>query len=95
MHQIQAKIIELSKTKDVLALGYRPLGRLIGVEKPQLVKHHVQQLLKKGLLKPKSRSDIEYILKAKSLKQPALVEVPVLILLVKASLWMKQKWYSN
>ena len=24
-----------------------------------------------------------------------LVEVPVLILLVKASLWMKQKWYSN
>lgn len=77
MHQIQAKIIELSKTKDVLSLGYRPLGRLIGVEKPQLVKHHVQQLLKKGLLNPKSRKDIEYILKAKSLKQPALVEVPV------------------
>jgi ACR3 family arsenite transporter len=24
-----------------------------------------------------------------------LVEVPVLILLVKASLWMKKKWYSN
>ncbi|PIR55631.1 hypothetical protein COU74_00020 [Candidatus Peregrinibacteria bacterium CG10_big_fil_rev_8_21_14_0_10_36_19] len=78
MHNIQEKILELSKSKDVLELGYRPLGRLIDVDKPQLVKHHVQQLLKNGLLRPKSRKDIQYLLSTSSNKQPTFVEIPML-----------------
>jgi repressor LexA len=77
MHQIQEKILELSKTKDVLALGIRPLGREIGVSQPQLVKHHLQQLQKKGLIKAKSRSDIQKILQYSSSLQPLFVKIPV------------------
>ncbi|MCQ3945034.1 MAG: hypothetical protein DPW11_04655 [bacterium] len=77
MHPIQEKILELSQTKDVLDLGIRPLGREIGVDQPQLVKHHLQQLQKKGLLKARSRSDIQNILKHSSNLQPSFVEIPV------------------
>lgn len=77
MHQIQEKILELSKTKDVLTLGIRPLGREIGVDQPQLVKHHLFQLQKKGLIKAKSRSDIQQLLQHSSSLQPSFVQIPV------------------
>lgn len=77
MHQIQEKILELAKTKDVLDLGIRPLGREIGIDQPQLVKHHLNQLQKKGLIKAKSRSDIQQILQHSSSLQPSFVQIPV------------------
>ncbi len=77
MHSIQQKILELAKTKDVLSLGLRPLGREIGVDKPQLVKHHLLQLQKQGLLKPKSRADIKHFLDHSSSMQPSFVDIPV------------------
>jgi SOS-response transcriptional repressor LexA len=77
MHWIQEKILELAKTKDVLELGLRPSGREIGVDKPQLVKHHLQQLQKLGLLKPKSREDIKQFLDHSSSMQPSFVDIPV------------------
>ncbi len=77
MHLIQQKILELAKTKDVLSLGLRPLGREIGVNKPQLIKHHLLQLQKLGLLKPKSRADIKQFLDHSSTRQPSFVEIPV------------------
>lgn len=77
MHQIQEKILELAKTKDVLTLGIRPLGREIGVDQPQLVKHHLSQLQKKGFIKAKSRSDIQQLLQHSSSLQPSFVQIPV------------------
>lgn len=77
MHHIQEKILELAKTKDVLDLGIRPLGREIGIDQPQLVKHHLNQLQKKGLIKAKSRSDIQQILQHSSSLQPSFVQIPV------------------
>lgn len=77
MHSIQEKILELAKTQDVLELGIRPLGRIIGVDKPQLVKHHLTQLQKKGLIKPKSREDIKQFLYHSATLQPSFVQVPV------------------
>lgn len=77
MHPIQKKILELAKTKDVLDLGLRPLGREIGVDKPQLVKHHLLQLQKKGLIKVKSRADIRQILQNSSILQPSFFQIPV------------------
>lgn len=77
MHQIQEKILELAKTEDVLSLGIRPLGRKIGVDSPQIVKHHLMQLQKVGLLKPKSREDIKQHFKHTSKLQPSFIEIPV------------------
>ena len=77
MHPIQEKILDLAKKKDVLELGIRPLGREIGVNQPQLVKHHLLQLQKKGLIKAKSREDIRQVLKHSSALQPTFVQIPV------------------
>lgn len=77
MHKIQEKILELSKTKDVFELGIRPLGRLIDVDQPQLVKHHLSQLIKNGLLKPRSRDQIKQFLTDSSNQQPAFIQIPV------------------
>lgn len=77
MHLIQEKILQLSKTQDVLSLGIRPLGRLIGVDSPQIVKHHLIQLQKMGLLKPKSREDIKQYLQHSATLQPTFVQIPV------------------
>lgn len=77
MHPIQQKILELAKTQDVLDIGIRPLGRLIGVDKPQLVKHHLLQLQRKGLIKPKSREEIQQYFKHVGTLQPSFIDITV------------------
>ncbi len=51
MHTIQIALLNLSKHQDLGALSLRQIAKLIGVEnKPQIVKHHLLQLEKAGLL---------------------------------------------
>lgn len=52
MHQIQAKLLELSEEKNLAKVTLREMGRLIGSpnESPQKIKHHLIQLQKKGFL---------------------------------------------
>lgn len=51
MHQIQTELLNLSKHQDLGALSLRQIAKLIGVDnKPQIVKHHLLQLEKAGLL---------------------------------------------
>jgi SOS-response transcriptional repressor LexA len=60
MHPIQRRLLELAATQNVFALGYRELGRLIDPdepEHPQKVKHHFQQLVGAGLLRPKGEEE--------------------------------------
>lgn len=78
MHPIQQKILDASKEHDVVSLGLRPLGRLIGVDQPQLVKHHLEQLQKKGLLSPKSREQLIEHLQHLANHQPTMLEIPIL-----------------
>jgi hypothetical protein len=46
MHDIQEKLLSLSKTTDISSLGYRKIGQLIGTDHPQQIKHHLSQLIK-------------------------------------------------
>jgi predicted ArsR family transcriptional regulator len=48
MHSNQKKILELSKTEDLTKLSYREIGKKLGIEYPQVVKYHIEQLTKKG-----------------------------------------------
>jgi repressor LexA len=51
MHKYQEEILKVAKEMDVSSLSLRELGSKIGIkDKPQLVKHHFDQLVKKGLL---------------------------------------------
>jgi SOS-response transcriptional repressor LexA len=52
MHSIQQKLLELSRSANLAQLTLREMAAKIGLpgESPQKVKHHLQQLQKKGLL---------------------------------------------
>lgn len=72
MHDIQKKLFELSQRRSLADLKLREIGELIGVTHPQLIKHHLSQLVKRGLLAP------DYVsVKAGSPSQE-LINIPVL-----------------
>lgn len=52
MHSIQEKLLELSKKENLAQLSLRTMAKLIGLpqEPAQKIKHHLQQLQKKGFL---------------------------------------------
>jgi len=78
MHQIQEKLLNLAQEKDISTLGYRRIGRLIGVGHPQTVKYHLSQLYKNGYLTANKTSNIFRELKHVSETQPKIVEIPIL-----------------
>jgi len=51
MHKFQVALLNLAKSQDLGALSLRQIAKLLGVEnKPQIVKHHLLQLDKAGLM---------------------------------------------
>jgi SOS-response transcriptional repressor LexA len=50
MNKNQQKIIALAKKKDISGMGFRKIGRELGIINPQTVIYHLEQLKKKGLL---------------------------------------------
>lgn len=68
MHEIQKRLLELSQKKLLARLTLREIGKLVGVDHPQKVKHHLNQLVKRGLIgkdysnmKPFSAGEVEII----------------------------------
>jgi repressor LexA len=51
MHTIQEQILGLVQTKNLGQMTLREIGDLIGEKYPQKIKHHLDQLQKKGLIK--------------------------------------------
>ena len=51
LHPIQEKLLKLAKNKGISGLSLRDIGELVGDRSPQKIKHHLQQLEKRGLLK--------------------------------------------
>jgi repressor LexA len=51
MHKIQIALLNMAKNKNIGEMSFRQLAKLVGVEnKPQIVKHHLLQLEKAGLI---------------------------------------------
>jgi SOS-response transcriptional repressor LexA len=50
MNENQRKIIELAQKRDISKMGFREIGRELGIPNPQTVIYHLGQLKKKGLL---------------------------------------------
>lgn len=52
MHPIQERLLQLSKRENLAKLSLRDIARRIGLdrESPQKIKHHLQQLEKRGFL---------------------------------------------
>lgn len=51
LHPIQEKLLRLAKNRSISNLSLREIGELVGDRSPQKIKHHLQQLEKRGLLK--------------------------------------------
>ena len=51
MHEIQIKILKLAQEKNLAKFTLREIAELIGIKSPQMIKHHLQQLEKKGLIR--------------------------------------------
>lgn len=80
MNEFQEKILQLSTTKNLGEIPLRKLGELIGLKSPhpQIVKYHLEQLEKKGLLFiDKKRKLIKRIDKG-SIAHTNLIAIPIL-----------------
>ena len=51
MHPIQEKLLRLAKGRSISNLSLREIGELVGDRSAQKIKHHLQQLEKRGLLR--------------------------------------------
>lgn len=64
LHSTQTKILKLAQRADLKGIGYRKLGKLIGVgeDSPQKIRHHLEQLERKGFIRRnKKTGDIEVL----------------------------------
>lgn len=50
MHRIQEKLLEEINRANLSGMPLREIGRLVGEDSPQKIKHHLQQLSKKGFI---------------------------------------------
>jgi len=51
MHTLQQKLLKLIQERSLGQLTLRKIGELVGERSPQKIKHHLQQLEKKGLIR--------------------------------------------
>lgn len=50
LHETQVKIISLSEQEDISNMSLRQIGNRLGLDdKPQLIKHHLNQLVTLGV----------------------------------------------
>jgi len=77
MHKTQTLLLQLSQSTELSNLTLRQIGSLIGEPHPQNVKHHLNQLISKGLLAPnlKYKSHTEF--GSKALVNIDFVNVPI------------------
>jgi len=78
MHELQKKIIKLSNSEDISMMTLRDISDAIGLEKasPQKVKHHLQQLVKRGLFKNKEGKYYKLNIKEDD-KNSKLISLPI------------------
>jgi repressor LexA len=77
MHTTQEKILELAKHNDLTHLSYREIGDLIGEGHPQKIKHHLFQLLNKGLVVLDDKSHAVTVTNRGKIKNTSLYALPI------------------
>jgi SOS regulatory protein LexA len=51
MHELQQRLLKVAETKNLAQYTLREVGRMVGDESPQKIKHHLNQLEKRGLIR--------------------------------------------
>ena len=77
MHILQEKIIKLMDSKNLTGMTLRQIGELIGEKYPQKIKHHLDQLEKRGMIKiDKKNKDISRVTKG-VIRNTDFISVPI------------------
>lgn len=77
MHQIRVKLLKLSQRIDTSNLGLRQFAKLIGEKHPQLIKYHLEQMEKDGLIHRGSNAKITVLKDAEKFIMPNMVSLPI------------------
>ncbi len=77
MHIIKEKILKLIKKKNLGQMTLREIGELVGEKYPQKIKHHLDQLQKKGLIKINKQQNIIKRNTAGKIQNSKLFSVPI------------------
>ena len=78
MHDIQRKLLDLCSNCEQLPLSFREIGRRVGVEHPQKIKHHLTQLAKKNLITIDEKKKIIKLGNAGIIKNTKMFSIPIL-----------------
>ena len=78
MHIIQQNLLKLAQTQEINKMSLRDIGKLIGVQHPQIVKHHIEQLQKKKLLALTAERNLVSDLKESDMAFKAIINIPIL-----------------
>ena len=78
MHKIQERLLQLIEHRNLGPLTLREIGELINEKYPQKIKHHLDQLDKKGLIKIDKRNKIIKKTESGRIEGTSLVSVPIL-----------------
>lgn len=77
MHNIQEKILKLIDRKNIDGHTLREIGELVGEKFPQKIKHHIDQLEKKGLIKTNKSDKTIARIRQGSISNTDLISVPI------------------
>jgi repressor LexA len=77
MHIIQEKILQIISEQGIKNMTLREIGKLINESSPQKIKHHLEQLNKKGLLNMDSKTKSITKTKAGNSSGTQLINIPI------------------
>jgi len=77
MHSIQEKIVQLLQEKNLSGMTLREIGDLVGEKFPQKIKHHLDQLTKRGLIKIDKATKTISRAAAGAIKNTQLISIPI------------------
>lgn len=78
MHPLQQLLLELARKKNLGNMTLREIGAEVGEKFPQKIKHHLDQLLKKGLIKMDKQSRVIEVVKEGREEHTNLYSVPII-----------------
>ncbi len=77
MHKIQKDLLSLSRNINIGDRSLRDIGKLIGVDHPEQVKHHLKQLEKKGFLQIDQINGIVRNVNNDRAKENKFINIPI------------------
>lgn len=78
MHPIQRRLLQLAGEESLFPLSLRGIGKLIGENSAQKIKHHLEQLERKGLLIYDRSHKTLRVVEGKGRKGASLIPIPIL-----------------